>query len=155
MSPFILEMHRWMALPFRWGETDCCIVLADWVRRARGLDYDPAESVRWTYDSLASCHRQVGWLRDPVAAVGSILEGVVGLERTDTPSRGDVGVVLGCVEGRETPVGAAFTGRQWISKAEHGITVHRPRQVLAAWDVGYADPAAPAAPLLHPVAIGG
>ncbi len=155
MSPFLAEMHRWMALPFVWGETDCCIVLADWVRRARGLDYDPAESVRWTYDSLASCHREVGWIRDPVAAVASILEGVVGLRRTDTPRRGDVGVVLGVVGGRETPVGAAFSGERWISKAEHGITVHRPRQVLAAWDVGYADSSPPAAAVLSALAVGG
>jgi hypothetical protein len=150
MSPFTLEMHRWLSLPFRWGESDCCILLADWVRRARGLDYDPAERVRWTYDSLATCHKEVGWLRDPVGAVGAILEGVVGLRRTDTPRRGDVGVVLAIVDGREMAVGAAFTGERWISKAQNGITVHRPRRVLAAWDVGYADSAPSASPAADP-----
>lgn len=137
-SPFVQEMHRWLALPFVWGESDCCILLADWVRRARGLDYDPVDHLRWTYDSLATCHKEVGWLRDPVGAVGAVLEGRVGLRRTDTPRRGDVGVVLGMVDGRETPVGAAFTGERWITKAPRGITAHRPRRVLAAWDVEYA-----------------
>ena len=45
MSEHYRELHRWMSLPHIWGESDCIIVLADWVLRVRGVD--PAEAVRY------------------------------------------------------------------------------------------------------------
>lgn len=140
MNLLTQEINRWMGLPFEWGRTDCCLLLADWLIRALDLPEDPAGHLRFCYDSMASCHRLTGYLRDPVAVVGGICEGVVGLARTDTPRRGDIGVVLTVGEsGRQEAVGAIYTGTSWITKAPQGLTSYQPLQVLAAWSVGYED----------------
>lgn len=140
MNLLTQEINRWIGLPFIWGENDCCLLLSDWVARARGLDYDPAENYRYCYDSRASCHRLTGFLRDPVRPVASVFEDIVGLKRTTKPKRGDVGVVIARDQnGRESPVGSIFTGKSWITKAPHGMTSYQPLRVLAAWSVEYED----------------
>lgn len=140
MNPLAQEINRWIGLPFVWGQTDCCLVLADWLVRALGLEQDPAEHLRYCYDSMASCHRLTGYMRDPVGVVGGICEDVVGLARTATPRRGDIGVVVALApDGREMSVGAIYTGRSWVTKSPDGMTSYQPLRVLAAWSVGYED----------------
>lgn len=140
MTPLFAEFNRWMGAPFRWGETDCALVLADWVIRARGLDYDPAEHLRGAYDDMASCYRLTGWHRDPVSVVGDLAE-QVGLDRTDNPQPGDIGVVTTLDDkGRMVAIGAVKSkGRSWAAKAKWGAMSGVPAQVLAAWSVGYEE----------------
>lgn len=140
MNLLTQEINRWIGLPFIWGETDCCLLLADWVQRAKGLEKDPAEHLRFCYDSMVSCHRLTGFLRDPVAVVASIAEGEVGLPRATSPRRGDIGVVVAIGhDGRETAVGSIYTGTSWITKSPSGMTSYQPIRILAAWSVGYED----------------
>ncbi|MFC4668918.1 DUF6950 family protein [Seohaeicola nanhaiensis] len=140
MRDVYVEMHRWRALPFVWGETDCMTCLADWVLRVRGVD--PAAHIRMTYDSAASCQRQTGFLRDPIAAVEACLATIGGLPRVETPAEGDVAVIMAHgPAGGLTPCGALWLGEAWGCKGPRGATVlntRMVRDVLAVWGVGYA-----------------
>jgi len=44
--------------PFVWGEHDCCLFAADWVRELHGID--PAEDFRGAYTSALGAARIVG-----------------------------------------------------------------------------------------------
>ena len=47
-------------VPFKWGENDCCLFAADWVKCALG--YDPAATFRSAYDSALGAQRLLGQL---------------------------------------------------------------------------------------------
>lgn len=49
--------------PFKWGEHDCCLFAADWVRECRG--FDPAEKLRG-YTTALGAMRRVRLLGDTV-----------------------------------------------------------------------------------------
>jgi|OM-RGC.v1.025169969 hypothetical protein len=143
MSPLYAELHRWSALPFVWGETDCMMCLADWVWRVRGVD--PAAEIRMSYDSPAACQRVTGWWTDPVGAVERCLGAIGGLPRVDCPARGDVGVFRmpdPARGGRLSPAGGLWLGECWTFRhPERGTTTLRARVAgapLAIWGVGYA-----------------
>jgi Domain of unknown function (DUF6950) len=151
MTPLYRELHRWMSLPFIWGETDCMTCLADWIMRARGADLlrgrytpgiDPAAATRGTYDSRGSCQRETGFLRDPITAVEKCLATIGGLDRMDVPAMGDIAVVvLQEADGRVGPCGALWMGDAWGCKGPTGTTTISPKavhKVLAIWSVGYA-----------------
>lgn len=139
MTPLYQELHRWAGLPFIWGEVDCMLVLADWIARVRGQD--PAAHLRGMYDSRASCQRETGFLRDPVAAVDACLATIGGLPRAEQPAPGDIAVLkLRDADGRLTPCGGLWLGAAWGCKGPHGATTINPRavlDVLAIWSVGY------------------
>lgn len=140
MTPLFQELHRWMSLPFIWGETDCMLVLADWIAKVHGVD--PAAHIRGTYDSPGSCQRETGFLRAPVEAVERCLATIGGLPRVDTALPGDIAViVLPNGRGGTMAVGAIWTGTTWGCKGPEGTTTISPRlvaDVLAIWGVGYA-----------------
>ena len=146
MTPLYRELHRWSALPFIWGETDCMLVLADWVKAVHGVD--AAAHIRGTYDSRGSCQRETGFLRDPVGAVESCLATIGGLERTKVPLKGDVAVIITKdADGRISPCGALWLGSAWGCKGPHGTTTINPKRAApilcpegkpAIWSVGYA-----------------
>lgn len=131
-----VELHRWSAVPFVWGQTDCVLVLADWVARVTGVD--PAAEVRMTYTDAAECQKATGFLRDPVGTLDRFA-GLAGLSRADRPARGDVAVIRRHHDPR-WPVGALWLGECWACKGPDGVTTLRPAlaQVLAVWGVGYA-----------------
>jgi hypothetical protein len=135
MTPLFVFLNRQLAIPFAWGGhggTDCMLMLADWVMFLRGVD--PAADVRFCYDSPASCHRLMGWFRDPIAAIGDRFERV-GIMRTNEAVRGDVALVR--VDGQA--VGAICTGKAWAMKADgRGVHTREAAEVLAVWSVGYA-----------------
>ncbi len=139
MTPLYQELHSWMSKPFIWGETDCMLVLADWVARVKGAD--PAAHIRGMYDSRGTCQRETGFLRDPVAAVESCLDTIGGLERTDDPQPGDTAILmLREPDGRVSPCGGLWLGNAWGCKGPHGTTTVHPSvviEVLAIWSVGY------------------
>ena len=140
MNPLYVELHRWAALPFIWGETDCMTCLADWIMRVRGVE--PAADIRGMYDSRGSCQRETGFLRDPVTAVDKCLATIGGMARTDSPQPGDMAVIV--VQdgaGRVSPCGALWLGAAWACKGPTGTTTVSPKavhEVLAVWSVGYA-----------------
>lgn len=137
MTPLYREIHRWLALPFEWGVTDCMIVLGDWIHAIHGID--PVADLRYSYDSPSSCQRVTGFFSDPVATVARFAEGNAGLERrAGEPVKGDVGV-LKIGTGRMEVAGGLFTGKSWAVKAPHGATTLRPLEVLAVWDSRYVD----------------
>ncbi len=85
MTPLYQELHRWAAMPFIWGETDCMLCLADWVLHVKG--HDPAADIRGTYDCRGSCQRETGFLRDPVGAVEKCLATIGDLPRVEERRR--------------------------------------------------------------------
>ena len=137
MTPLYLEINRWLPLPFVWGETDCMIVLGDWIKRIHNID--PVEDIRGKYDSAMSCQRLTGFFTDPVSVVGKFAEQASLEPRVGTAQRGDVGVLYHVSEGRMQPVGGLCLGKNWAIKAPTGATTLVPFQVLAAWDAQYAD----------------
>lgn len=137
MSPIYREIHRWARTPFQWGQSDCMLVLCDWIEQVRGVD--PAAEVRGTYASRHGCLRETGWPRDPVGVTDRFLS-AAGLVRVSEPAAGDVAVVRRADTGEA--VGALWTGSAWACKGPSGATTLRPALcvVLAVWAVGYAAP---------------
>jgi hypothetical protein len=137
MSPLYIEINRWLPLQFTWGENDCMTVLADWIKKNRGVD--PMEHVRGKYNSMLSCQRVTGFFSDPVSVMDSFVS-KAGLEINEgAPRRGDVGVLLCPSEGKLQPVGGLYLGYNWAVKAPQGATTLRPSQVLASWGMDYED----------------
>ncbi|QPM89388.1 DUF6950 family protein [Pseudooceanicola algae] len=132
------EINRWLPMPFHYGESDCCMVLADWVRRVTGIDV--AAEYRLTYTDLGSCQRATGFRADPLRVTTHCMEAVGGFPRTDAPAPGDVAVVRALIDGRVVPFGALRLRDGWASKAEHGACIWRRGdliEVLRAWSIGY------------------
>jgi hypothetical protein len=124
-----------MAQEFIWGQTDCMLVLADYLI---DLGYDDiGDKWRGTYDSALSCQRVSGFLTDPVKP---LREGAnrLGLPETDEPKRGDIGVIHVWDSRRLKAVGAAFLGQNWAVKGESKVLVGPAFSVLAAWSVAHA-----------------
>lgn len=136
MDKLYAEIHRWMATPFVWGESDCMLCIADYLMR---LGYpDGAAKWRGLYNDALSCERVSGFLKNPV---GVMREGVesIGLKETWSPERGDVGVIeIVDVDGKRKIIGAVFLGKNWAVKGESKVLVGAPKRVLASWGVAYA-----------------
>lgn len=134
MTPLAAELNRWLAVPYRWGESDCITLLADW--SARWLGADPAADVRLTYGTAGECQRVTGFFTDPVTVEGSRVERCGG-RRVSEACPGCIGVVTQA--GTARPHGAVFVGDGlWAAKGEGGLHIAKPLAVLAIWDVGYA-----------------
>jgi len=127
--------------PHQWGQWDCCMLLANWVRENTGVD--PAADLRGTY------HSEFGWRRI-LAREGAMVEVVrkrllaAGLTETapgeairleDVPEiirgfrAGDLAVVMIPSVG---PTGAIFTGRGFAAKLDSGL-MRVPAVPLAGW----------------------
>ena len=132
MDVLYAQLHRWMAEPFVWGETDCLMSLANYLVAA-GYD-DPGADLRGLYSDAVSCHKLTGFLRDPLAVVKPRFE-AVGLVPTDTPKRGDVGLLRIVSEGKQVVAGGVCTGDNWAVKGEHRLTIGKPLEIIAAWSI--------------------
>lgn len=96
------------ARPFRPGEHDCCLFLADWVRERMGVD--PAPHLRGRYRTRLGYARILLLHGGFVATVGGCAARV-GLERTKAPVKGDIGVILArTLHTYPEPVGAICVG---------------------------------------------
>lgn len=135
MQPLFQELHRWACMPFVWGETDCCLVLADWIARVKGAD--PAAHLRGMYSTPGECERETRFLSDPVGCMARCADSIGGLPMVAVPARGDVGVYRR--HGERWPYGGIWTGSLWASKGKDGVTFLKPAQVspLACWGLGY------------------
>jgi len=142
-TPLMIEAHRWMKLETVWGQMDCMLSLADWFWRVHG--FDPAEDIRFTYDSPATCQRATGFIREPLAATRRIAEDRGGLaQKTSNPVKGDIALLRLVDQGREIHSGGLWLGRGWLVKGHpDGATVRDPATILetlAIWDMSYVDP---------------
>ena len=112
---------------FAWGECDCLLWAAEWVALCRGVDV--AAELRGTYSEALGARRLVEAYGGEIA-LADYFFGRVGIERTDDPLLGDVGLVrsdLGIVC-------AIRLLRGWAVKADLGVTIDRADH-LAAWSV--------------------
>lgn len=121
---------------FALGKSDCALWLADWVSTFKKIP-DPASHLRGRY---ATRH---GWLRltgarDLVCVIDEIAT-KCGLQRTDDPLPGDIGVLdIGGIG----PTGAIMGWHGWLIRVsnsgpgEPGIARPPPMYpILAAWRV--------------------
>jgi hypothetical protein len=120
-------MRRAAAEPFRFGEWDCAMTLANWVRERTGED--PARHLRGRYRT------RLGWVRivrregGLVALVGRVAT-AAGMVETQDPAPGAVGVVLVPDVGL---AGGIHVGEgRWAVKLDRGITAG-PLAVERAW----------------------
>jgi len=135
MTPIYRELHRWSALPFTRGETDCATCIADWLMVCGWPD--PMADVRGLYEDDLTCERATGFVRDPMGSVSRRLA-AIGLPRGNELRAGDVALIR--VRGIRLPVGALWTGQAWAAKGPDGTTTIRPElvDVLGFWSVGYS-----------------
>jgi hypothetical protein len=103
------------AAPFAFGEWDCAMTLANWVRLNTGID--PAPSLRGAYRS------ERGWKRIVIKAGGMValvdrLASEAGLIRVLKPAVGDVAVIDVPSIG---PAGAIRAERRWAMKFIGGL----------------------------------
>lgn len=136
MTPLYLHLNNWAGRDFAWGISDCQMFPADWVLAATGRD--PAAEVRGTYYCLATCQAVTGYFRDPVGTAAKHYEGI-GLKRTSAPVRGDVGIACVYRDDMPWPVGAICLGKAWAFKGPEGVVAEAPKEIMAAWSVGYSD----------------
>jgi hypothetical protein len=134
MDPVFAIINRWQVIPFQWGERDCITLVADYVRLRTGQD--PAADLRLTYSTAGECQRVTRFFTDPLGVVAPRME-AAGLSLTETPRRGDVGVVLLDLGASVHPHGAiCLGGGVWAVKTqESGVLAMAPLKVLAAWGV--------------------
>lgn len=116
--------------PFEWGRTDCCLVLADYVLDLTGRD--GAAHLRGRYTTKAGCNRVSGFLRRGLPDVVGECAGIAGLPLTDSPQRGDIGVLQ--FSERVFAGGICLGPRRWAIKSPDGLlTIDRDH--VAAWSV--------------------
>lgn len=124
--------------PFKWGQNDCSLLLADWWQHVHGND--PAAWLRGTYGTAEQ--------KDAVLAANRGLQRLVtrialsaGARRTHEPSTGDFGLITH--GGR--PYGAICTGRVggmvcWAARSEAGVAFLTNPRILRAWSINELGP---------------
>lgn len=120
---------RASAEPFVYGEWDCAMFVANWVRAVTGND--PAAALRGSYSGEAGWRRLVlrgGGLR---ALVGSVARSA-GLVEIDPASAtpGDIGVIAT----RMGQTGAIRVDAGWAVKMRRSVAIG-PADALGAWRV--------------------
>lgn len=117
---------------------DCTMPLADWILLVRGVD--PAADLRGTYTDARSCVRMLRREGGQRAMFDRRLA-AVGIQRTATPARGDIGTVKAPAERRGRVVvreiGAIFLdpSRTAIFTPDAGMLIVSGLPVTAAWRV--------------------
>jgi hypothetical protein len=134
LSRFINEAAE---RPFRWGDWDCLLWLADWVRANRGVD--PAGDLRGRYSSMLGAARIVREAGGMVGLVDSRLK-TASLARANVGARGDIAVVNVGGEGGEhfgNLAGAILLGGSAALLSQAGLVMPRRSDVsiVAAWSV--------------------
>ena len=126
LAPFLREVAR---RPFVWGQADCILTGADWVRAVEG--WDPAEAFRGQYDTEDEA---LAWLTLSGGLV-AMIQGQMKRPTVLDPRRGDVGVVVVRGISGRSEVTAICTGARWAAKSPGGLWIGR-AECVAAWRVG-------------------
>lgn len=113
------------------GENDCCTLAADWTV-VRGHS-DPMERWRGQYSTEVEAK---AFIEDYGGLVSLWLVGMAdaGIEETDTPEIGDIGIVRVLGENGPELVGAICSGRRWQMRSPRGIYAGKIKPLIA-WRV--------------------
>lgn len=117
--------------PFSWGDFDCLMWLAEWVKARRGVD--PGAWHRFTYSNAFEAVKLVAKAGGMVAHVESCVA-PLGLKRIDHPKAGDIAVV----NSSSGHMGALMLGKASAAcLMERGLLYVRTTDwpVLASWRV--------------------
>lgn len=126
-------LQRESIRPLVWGENDCCLFLANFIKELTGRDL--AASFRGQYDdeegALAFCNEVGG---AAILISRGLRQG--GFESVEVPSEGD----FGCVDYADEIVGAIYFQDKWFLKSDDGICIVAPDglRVLKVWNVSQA-----------------
>jgi hypothetical protein len=126
LDDFVEDMAR---RPFRDGSADCALTVADWVILATGCA-DPAADLRGRYRTPLGRERLLR-RRGGLLAVITVCAARAGLDETQDPTRGDIGLI----EVAGQPLAAICLGLRWAIKSSHGVTVEPAGRVVRAWRV--------------------
>jgi len=121
--PSYLKMAA--AEPFKWGETDCCMFLADWIRWKHAKDL--ASEFLGRYHSQRGAQLLIKREGGVIALLDKRLL-AAGFPRTKAPVSGDAGVII-------TPLGetaAICTETGWVFKSAGGLIAGKP-PAAASW----------------------
>lgn len=126
-------IHHWHGAAHVWGECDCMLVLADWVRAVRG--FDPAADLRGTYGDPDVCAVGRAYRADPLPVCRRAFGALPEVAR---PAPGDI-ALLG-LPGQRFLFGALrLDDTLWAMKLEgRGVVTTRAGRAMAIWGVGYA-----------------
>jgi len=102
---------------FAWGACDCALVMADWCRRARGID--PAARLRGRYRTARGALRAVRRRGGFEAAVRALMD-EAGFAITDAPRPGDVGLIEHPIAGLVCAIRCA---PGWAVKSPAGVAL--------------------------------
>jgi hypothetical protein len=122
------HLRRWATTDFVWGETDCLMVLADYVLDRIGVD--GAAHLRGRYHDRVSCAALTGLDKGHEPVVAACCD-VAGLHRTIAPIRGDIGVL----RLRKLEFGGLCLGDRWAAKTLDGLMMFDRPEIVAAWAV--------------------
>lgn len=138
----ILTLQEFLAAlarrSWRWGETDCMMILADWVACVRGVD--PAAPWRGAYADAASCAAIVVGERG-LRRLACRAFAEVGLAETLAPVAGDIALVRAPVtlRGRAVPrhTGAICVGLGGVAlmTPDRGMVITRDLPIVRAWSI--------------------
>lgn len=129
MTDLTRFLRRAAAEPFAYGEWDCAMFLANWVRGLTGSD--PAAALRGAYRGEAGWRRLVLREGGLVALVGRVARsaGLVEVE-AGREEPGDIGVI----RTRLGATGAIRVAGGWAVKVRRSVAIG-PADALAAWRV--------------------
>lgn len=134
LSAFLSDLarRRW-----QWGETDCLLVLADWIKAARG--FDPAARFRGHYSDRDGAERYLMVNGGLLSLVTETLHDA-GMTATSAPRPGDIAVVRApCAE--RAGIAMSDTGAICVAPDRFAIftpdagVVIAPLPLRAAWRV--------------------
>lgn len=138
MAALLTELQEFMqaqsAIPFRWGQSDCLLFCAEWVKQSTGTD--PATCFRGTYateeEAQELVRRQGGFVAATEAALAAS-----GLSYRSLGRGQHEAGAIGIIADRETHQlrGGVSTGRGWIMKSPLGVIADQTGRLLVvrAW----------------------
>ena len=131
MTDLAKYMRQAEARRFQFGAWDCCLWVAGWIQAKRGIDVAAAWRGRYATEKAAAA------LIFRAGGLTQLLDDIAlahGLERTEDPQIGDVGVVwVETARGREHAA-AIRTGIGWAVLSVGGLSVIQ-TDPLSAWKV--------------------
>lgn len=116
MADLTAFLRRAAAQPFEFGEWDCAMTLANWVREQTGED--PAETLRGSYESDEGWQMIVRREGGLIPLVEALAFGA-GMKRVIVPKEGDIGIIHLPTVGE---AGGIKIARGWAVKLASGMT---------------------------------
>ena len=124
-------LRRCAGEAFRWGQRDCALFVADWVRSVTGID--AAWDLRGLYGSRIEAARLIGD-EDLLAVVGRCAARA-GLVPTVDPQAGDIAVLdaAGFLDGGAGQACAIRTRRGWVMRTARGLVCTDGLRTMQTW----------------------